>query len=224
MSASTRELESLRDRGLLEKQFDDPVQQREAATLGMWAFLSTEILFFGVLFASYTVCRVLYPHGFAAASRETDMLLGSIETAVLLVSSSFVALAVRAVKLDQRALAAWLLAGTAALGATFLTMHGFEYHKEYTEHLIPGLNFARGGPYARAIELFFCLYYFITGFHSLHVLVGTGLLGTLAVRVAMGTYGPERFTTLELSALYWHLVDIVWIFVYPLMYLVGRAG
>src|SRR5690242_3445352 len=117
MSASTRELESLRDRGLLEKQFDDPVQQREAATLGMWAFLSTEILFFGVLFASYTVCRVLYPHGFAAASRETDMLLGSIETAVLLVSSSFVALAVRAVKLDQRALAAWLLAGTAALGA-----------------------------------------------------------------------------------------------------------
>src|SRR5690348_6063059 len=135
----------LRERGLLEMQYDDPVQQREAATLGMWVFLSTEILFFGVLFASYTICRVLYPHGFAAASRETDMLLGSIETAVLLVSSTLVALAVRAIKLDQRTLAAWLLAGTAALGVTFLTMHGFEYHKEYTEHLIPGLTSRAAG-------------------------------------------------------------------------------
>ncbi|HXS72945.1 MAG TPA: cytochrome c oxidase subunit 3 [Rhodanobacteraceae bacterium] len=224
MNATTAELESLRERGLLEKQFDDPVQQREAATLGMWVFLSTEILFFGVLFASYTICRILYPHGFAAASRETDMLLGSNETAVLLVSSTLMAFGVRAIKLDQRTLAACLFAGTAALGVTFLTMHGFEYHKEYTEHLIPGLNFASGGPYARAIELFFCLYYFITGFHSLHVLVGVGVIGTLALRVARGSFGPERYTTLELAALYWHLVDIVWIFVYPLIYLVGRSG
>ena len=224
MNASTTELEDLRERGLLEKQFDDPVQQREAATLGMWVFLSTEILFFGVLFASYTICRILYPHGFAYASRETDFLLGTIETGVLLTSSSLIALGVRAIKLDQRALAAWLLAGTAALGVTFLVMHGFEYHKEWTEHLIPGLNFARSGPYARAIELFFCLYYFITGFHSLHVLVGVCVIGGLALRVSRGAFGPERFTTLELAALYWHLVDIVWIFVYPLIYLIGRAG
>ena len=217
-------LADLRDRGLLEEQYDDPLQQREAATLGMWVFLSTEILFFGVLFASYTICRVLYPHGFAAASRETDMLLGSIETAVLLVSSSCVALAVRAIKLDQRALAAWLLAGTAALGVTFLTMHGFEYHKEYTEHLIPGLNFARSGPYARAIELFFCLYYFITGFHSLHVTIGVVLLLVMAWRTWHRAYDADYHTPLELAALYWHLVDIVWIFVYPLIYLVGRAG
>jgi cytochrome c oxidase subunit 3 len=224
MNASTAKLESLRERGLLQEQFDDPVQQREAATLGMWVFLSTEILFFGVLFASYTICRILYPHGFAFASRQTDMLLGTIETAVLLTSSSLIALGVRAIKLDQRKTAAWLLTGTAALGATFLVMHAFEYHKEWTEQLIPGLNFARGGPYARAIELFFCLYYFITGFHSLHVLVGVGVIGVLALRVARGAFGPERFTTLELAALYWHLVDIVWIFVYPLIYLVGRAG
>ena len=224
MNTTAADLQDLRDRGLLEKQFDDPVQQREAATLGMWVFLSTEILFFGVLFASYTICRILYPHGFAAASRETDFLLGTIETAVLLTSSSLIALGVRAIKLDQRKLAAWLLTGTAALGVTFLVMHGFEYRKEYTEHLIPGLNFARGGPYARAIELFFCLYYFITGFHSLHVLVGVCVIGVLAVRVARGAFGPQRFTTLELTALYWHLVDIVWIFVYPLIYLVGRSG
>lgn len=208
----------------VEEQFDDPVQQREAATLGMWLFLSTEILFFGVLFASYTVCRVLHYEGFAAASRHTDMLLGSIETAVLLVSSSLIAIGVRAVRLNERRLAVWLLAGTSALGATFLILHGFEYHDEYTEHLIPGIDFAQNGVHAHEVELFFCLYYFITGFHSLHVLIGVLVILVLAIRVGRGTFGPQRHTTLELAALYWHLVDIVWIFVYPAIYLVGRAG
>ena len=190
----------------------------------MWVFLSTEILFFGVLFASYTVCRTLYPQGFAQASRRTDMLLGSIETAVLLISSCLIALAVRAIKLDRRAHATWLMAGTASLGVAFLTMHGFEYYKEYTEHLIPAIDFAQTGPQAHAVELFFCLYYVITGFHSLHVFIGVVILFTLAVRVARGAFGPQRYTTVELTALYWHLVDIVWIFVYPIVYLVGRSA
>ena len=208
----------------LEEQYDNPVQQREAATLGMWLFLATEILFFGVLFASYTVCRVLHPEGFAVASRHTDMLFGTIETAVLLTSSFLVALGVRAIKLGQRTTTSLLLLGTAALGLCFLTMHGFEYFKEYTEHLVPGIDFDQHGVYARAIQLFFCLYYFITGFHSLHVLIGVIVLTVLAIRVARGAFGPQRHTTLELAALYWHLVDIVWIFVYPLIYLVGRSG
>ncbi len=208
----------------VEEQFDDPVQQREAATLGMWVFLATEILFFGVLFASYTVCRVLYPDGFAAASRRTDMLLGTIETAVLLTSSSLIALGVRALRLNQRAWTVSLLAGTAGLGISFLVMHGAEYYKEYTEHLVPGVDFLQSGALARSEELFFCLYYFITGFHSLHVLIGVAVIAVLAVRIARGAFGPERYTTLELTALYWHLVDIVWIFVYPLIYLVGRSG
>jgi cytochrome c oxidase subunit III len=212
------------NRASIEEQFDDAVQQREAATLGMWVFLSTEILFFGVLFASYTVCRALYEEGFAAGSRLTDMLLGSVETAVLLISSCLIALAVRAVKLGQRRTAALLLGGTAALGLTFLVTHGFEYHHEYLEHLVPGLDFSRPEPLAHAIELFFCLYYFITGFHSLHVAIGVTVILVLARRVMRGVYGPERFTTVELAALYWHLVDIVWIFVYPMMYLVERAG
>jgi len=206
------------------EQFDDAVQQREAATLGMWVFLATEILFFGVLFASYAVCRVLYPQGFAAASRHTDMLLGTLETAVLLVSSTAMALAVRALKLDARRAATALLAVTACLGLAFLVMHGFEYYREYREHLIPGIDFSQEGAAARAVELFFCLYYFITGFHSLHVLTGVVIIGVLAPRVARGAFGPQRYTTLELTALYWHLVDIVWIFVYPAIYLVGRAG
>jgi cytochrome c oxidase subunit 3 len=103
-------------------------------------------------------------------------------------------------------------------------MHGFEYYKEYTEHLIPGVDFVQHGPYARAVELFFCLYYCITGFHSLHVAIGVAVILVLVVRVRHGSFGSQRYTTPELAALYWHLVDIVWIFVYPLIYLVGRSG
>lgn len=207
----------------LEEQFDDAAQQREAATLGMWVFLATEILFFGVLFASYTICRVLHPAGFAAGSSRTDMLFGTIEAIVLLTSSTAVAVAVRAIRLGQRRLCWSLLLTTAALGVLFLAMHGYEYYHEYTEHLVPGLDFRQPGPLAPEIELFFCLYYFITGFHSLHVLVGVGVMLVLTVRVARGAFGSGRFTTLELAGLYWHLVDIVWIFVYPLIYLVDRS-
>jgi cytochrome c oxidase subunit 3 len=209
---------------IVHEQYDDATQQREAATLGMWVFLSTEILFFGVLFASYTILRILHPQGFAVASRHTDMPLGTIETAVLLTSSSLIALAVRAVRLDQRRVAVWLMTGTAALGLSFLVMHGFEYYKEYTEHLIPGIDFLQPGPQSHAVELFFCLYYCITGFHSLHVAIGVVVIGVLATRVSRGTFGPQRYTYPELTALYWHLVDIIWIFVYPLLYLVGRSG
>ncbi|MGB6603781.1 MAG: cytochrome c oxidase subunit 3 family protein [Steroidobacteraceae bacterium] len=223
MSASAAQAGLQRRPPFLEEQFEDARQQREAATLGMWVFLASEILFFGVLFASYTVCRVLHPQGFAAGSRHTDVLLGTIEAIVLLLSSTVIALAVRAIRLGQRGQCWILLLATGTLGIAFLVMHGFEYYREYTEHLIPGIDFNQAGPRAPEIELFFCLYYFITGFHSLHVLVGVGVILGLAVRVARGTFGPGRFTTLELTALYWHLVDIVWIFVYPLIYLVDRS-
>ncbi|HET6806395.1 MAG TPA: cytochrome c oxidase subunit 3 [Frateuria sp.] len=206
------------------EQFDDPVQQREAATLGMWAFLATEILFFGVLFAGYTYCRVLFPQAFAAASRHTDMLLGTIETAVLLTSSCAVALSVREVQLGGRRMAVALLGLAALLGTSFLVMHGFEYYAEYGEGLIPGIHYTQQGIYARGIEVFYCLYYFITGFHSIHVAVGVALMLAMAWRTWHRAFDPDYHTPLELTALYWHLVDIVWIFVYPVIYLVGRAG
>jgi cytochrome c oxidase subunit III len=224
VSASATEVGTPEPPPFLAVQFDDLVQQHEAATLGMWVFLATEILFFGVLFASYTVCRVLFARGFAVASRHTDMLFGTLETAVLLTSSALIALAVRAIKLNQRLPAVALLLATAALGLTFLTMHGFEYYREYMEHLVPGIDFLQHGPEARAVELFFCLYYFITGFHSLHVLIGVCVILVVARRTLRRTYSAQRYTTPELTALYWHLVDIVWIFVYPLIYLVGRSG
>lgn len=206
------------------EQFDDPVQQREAATLGMWAFLATEILFFGVLFAGYTLCRVRFPEAFAEGSRHTDMLLGTLETAVLLTSSCAVALSVREVQLGGRRLATALLAVTAALGASFLVMHGFEYYAEYQEGLVPAIHWTQQGVYARGMQIFYCLYYFITLFHSLHVTIGVVLLLVMAWRTWHRAYDADYHTPLELTALYWHLVDIVWIFVYPLIYLLGRAG
>ena len=207
----------------LREQFDDPVQQREASTLGMWAFLTTEILFFGVLFAGYAFCRVMFPDAFAEASRHTDMLLGTLETAVLLTSSCAAALAVREVQLGGQRVATWLLLATAALGIAFLVMHGFEYVAEYHEGLIPGIRYTQHGPHAASMQLFFCLYYFITGFHGLHVSIGVGLLLAMAWRTHRGAFDQDYHTPLELTALYWHLVDIVWIFVYPLIYLIGRA-
>ena len=206
------------------EQFDDAVQQRGAATLGMWTFLATGVLFFGVLFAGYTICRLRFPQAFAQGSRHTNLVLGTVETAVLLLSSCLAALAVRDVELGGRRVAAWLWAGTAALGLSFLVMHGFEYHAEYGERLIPGVRYAPEGQPSAAMALFFCLYYFITGFHSLHVAIGIVLIARLSFKTWRGQFAPDYVAPLEITALYWHLVDIVWIFVYPMIYLVGRAG
>lgn len=210
--------------GEVEKQFDDPIQQRDAATIGMWIFLATEIMFFGVLFAAYTILRILHPAGFAEASRDTDLLLGSIETAVLLISSITVMLGVRAVRLEQRKLATLFFGITALLGCGFLFIHGLEYRADYFKDLIPGIDYSQSGPYLRVKELFYCLYYFITGFHSLHLLIGICVNTGIAVRVARGSYGEHNYTAVELAGLYWHLVDVVWIFVFPLLYLIGRSG
>ncbi|HET6432784.1 cytochrome c oxidase subunit 3 [Dyella sp.] len=211
-------------RAHLQEQFDQPTQQKQAATLGMWQFLATEVLFFGVLFAAYTACRYRFADGFAEAARHTHVVFGSIETAVLLISSCGAALALRNVELGGRRVAAALLAGTAALGTVFLVLHGVEYASEYREGLVPGLRFDHAGPHARAVELFYCLYFLITGFHSLHVIIGVVLMTVMAVKAWRGRFGPGYATPLENAALYWHFVDIVWIFVYPMIYLVGRAS
>jgi cytochrome c oxidase subunit 3 len=206
------------------EQFDDATQRREASTLGMWSFIATEILFFGVLFAGYTICRSKFPEAFKEGSRHTDMLMGTLETADLLISSCAIAVAVREVQLGGQRIAGWLILATAALGAGFLVMHGFEYSAEYHEGLMPGLHYTQTGPRAASMQLFFCLYYFITGFHSLHVLIGVVLLLVMAWRTLRLDFDQEYHTPLELSALYWHLVDLVWIFVFPLMYLIGRSA
>lgn len=208
----------------IQQQFDDASQQKEAATLGMWAFIATEVLFFGVLFAAYVVCRWRFPLAFVEGSAHTDFAMGTAETAILLTSGCLAAIALRQIQLDRARQSAVLLMITSALGVAFLVLHGMEYHDEFEEGLIPGIRYTQTGPDARGVELFFSLYYVITGFHSLHVLIGVVLLLVIAVRSWRGAFSSAYYTPIEITGLYWSLVDIVWIFVYPAIYLVGSSG
>jgi cytochrome c oxidase subunit 3 len=208
---------------IVARQFDDPEQQRTASDLGMWVFLATEILFFGALFTAYTATRLHDPQAFAIASRLTNVTLGSINTGVLLTSSLMMALAVRATKLGFARAAFGFLCVTGVLGLAFLGIKFTEYVLDYQDHLVPVLDFAHSGPHAGGVENFFYLYFFMTGLHSLHMLAGLAVVAVLAVMTARRRFTPEYFTPVELGGLYWHLVDIVWIFLYPLLYLVSRT-
>lgn len=205
------------------EQFDDVRQEREASTLGMWVFLGTEVLFFGVLFASYTITRIDHPEAFAAASRLTHVFIGTINTAVLLTSSLTMALAVQRVQYGRsRAVAGFLLA-TILLGLVFLGLKGFEYYEEYQEHLVPTINFAFSGPHAGDAEIFFYLYFIMTGLHALHLTLGIVVVAVIGVMAWRGHFTARYYTPVEVTGLYWHFVDIVWIFLYPLIYLVSRS-
>jgi cytochrome c oxidase subunit 3 len=200
-------------------QFATAVQQREAATLGMWTFLATEVLFFGALIAGYSAYRLIHPAAFMEAARHTKSVLGTVNTALLLTSSAFMATAVETRAAGSRRAATFCLAATACLGLAFLAIKGWEYRLEYGEQLVPGLDFdlARYGGVA---ELFFLFYFLATGLHALHLTIGIALVGGLAARTASAH--PPRGTTVRMIGLYWHFVDVVWIFLFPLIYLVGR--
>ena len=208
---------------VVARQFEDPQQQRKASDLGMWVFLATEILFFGALFVAYTATRLHDPQAFAIASRLTNLPLGSINTAILLTSSLTMALAVRATKLGLRDAAIAFLLATAVLGVAFLGIKFTEYYLDWRDHLVPVIDFAHAGPHAGGVENFFYLYFFMTGVHSIHLIIGIVTVLTLALLARRGDFSPDYFTPVELGGLYWHLVDIVWIFLYPLLYLVARS-
>ena len=206
----------------LQHQFDTVEQQRDASTLGMWVFLVTEILFFGGLFLVYTVYRAEYPLAFAEASRHLDITLGTFNTAVLIISSLTMALAVYSASLGRRkAIIAFLLA-TMALGGVFLGVKAVEYTHKFHDHLVPGPGFRFPGAGARQAEMFFSLYFAMTGLHAAHMIIGIGLLTVLVLQARKGRYGPDYYTPVEVCGLYWHFVDIVWIFLFPLLYLIGR--
>jgi cytochrome c oxidase subunit 3 len=205
------------------EQFTDAAQQRDAARLGMWVFLATEVLFFGGLFAAYLVGRVLYPGAFAEASRHTDVLIGSVNTVLLLTSSLCMSLAVRAITGGIPRAAVWWMAATLVLGVAFLGLKGLEYAGDFHKHLVPALNFRFAGSDAPAAQLFFILYFLMTGLHAIHLTVGVGLVAVLLIMSARGRFSADYYTPVELGGLYWHFVDIVWIFLYPLLYLVARS-
>ena len=204
-----------------ERQDDDTFADR-TADLGMWIFLVTELLFFGALLFAYLDGRIHWPDGFGVASRRTDVLVGTINTAVLLSSSALVALAVAAAhEPHRRRLVARLLYASAALGVVFLALKGYEYAEDWHERLLPGARFDLAG--TPGAELFFMLYFFMTSVHALHLAVGVGLLSVFA-RGSARDRPWANARRIHVAGLYWHFVDVVWIFLYPLIYLVSRHG
>ena len=204
-------------------QFASVQHRDETAELGMWVFIATEVLLFGGLVLSYFVYRHAYPQAFMAASRHTDILIGTANTAILLTSSFLVACALEALSVRAHTISRALLIGAAILGLLFISLKGFEYADEYREHLIPGINFAFDGPLANGVELFFVFYFVATALHAVHMLVGIGLLTIFAVRIDNAEESRTR-TALHSAALYWHFVDVVWIFLFALIYLPGRSS
>jgi cytochrome c oxidase subunit III len=212
--------------GELYGQYKTLEQQRETASLGMWIFLSTEVLFFGGLFMTYTLNRSQYPDVFSDASKTINLLPGAINTVVLIASSLTMALSVWASQAGRKKALTIFLIATLVLGSVFLGIKGYEYHQKYVEHHIPGwnFNFEPGADVATNAhaQLFFSLYFGMTGLHALHMIVGAGLLIWLIKQSLRGRFTPEYNTPVENIGLYWHFVDIVWIFLFPLLYLIDR--
>jgi cytochrome c oxidase subunit III len=209
------------NRGALAEQFDALTQQHEAASLGMWVFLATEILFFGSLILGYSVYRTIYPEAFREASHHLDLLLGSVNTTVLITSSLTMVLAVHSAQEGKRRALIVFLLLTMSIGVVFLGIKGTEYAHKYREHLIPGIRFEYTGAHTGPVQLFFIFYFVMTALHALHLAVGIGLLGVLVLLAWRDAFSADYYAPVETSGLYWHFVDIVWIFLLPLLYLIG---
>jgi cytochrome c oxidase subunit III len=207
-----------------QHHFETMEQQFEASTLGMWLFLVTEVMFFGGLLMAYLIYRIWYPHAWSEGSLELDIRLGGFNTVVLIGSSLTMAMGVRSAQTGSRKGTIWYLVGTMVLGLTFLVVKFFEYKHKYELHHIPGPNFSfEGAADAGQVEIFMTLYFALTGLHAAHMVIGFGLLSVILWMAVRNRFSPEWYTPVEMSGLYWHFVDIVWIFLFPLLYLVDRA-
>ena len=206
----------------LQHHFDTMGQQAEASTLGMWVFLVTEIMFFGGLFMAYLVYRHQSPQGFQEASHHLDVFWGTLNTALLIISSLTMALAVRAAQTSQKpkTQVMWLVS-TMILGAGFLGIKAIEYTEKFRDHIVPGPNFQWEGLYPKPAEQFYSLYFAMTGLHALHMVIGLGIMTVITIMAWKKQFDREYYTPVEVAGLYWHFVDIVWIFLFPLLYLIG---
>jgi len=215
----------------LQHHFADMEQQRDVASLGMWLFLGTEIMFFGGMFAAYLIYRRLYYNEFAIGSRSISIWWGTINTIVLICSSLTVALGVRAAQMGKRKLLVTLMLITMVFGVAFLGIKGYEWYQKFEEHHVPGSSFnidklIQEYPDAHLnpghAQIYFSLYFAMTGLHALHMIVGLGIFSFLTYFAWKGRYTPEYHTPIEIGGLYWHFVDIVWIYLFPLLYLIDR--
>lgn len=205
---------------LPEMQFRDLEQQRETAELGMWVFLVTELLLFGALFISYAVFRFFYPSVFAEASRHLEAGIGTINTMILIVSSLGMALAVYGARTGKRKKLLFGLVLAIVLGSAFMALKGLEYYHHYQHREFPGLAFDYTVPNAHEMQIFFFLYFAMTGLHAIHLTIGILLVCFILFRASRGAYSPAYYTPVENVGLYWHFVDIIWIFLFPLLYLI----
>jgi cytochrome c oxidase subunit 3 len=203
--------------------FKEAGHQRESALFGMWIFLATEVLFFGGMFAAYTVYRYSHWQAFQEAARYQEWYLGCLNTLVLLTSGFTMALAVDCARKGERTWLLRLFAMTWVLGATFLAIEGFEYHSKFVEHLVPGNGFQFSGSDPGSSELFFCLYFTMTGLHMFHMFVGLMLILWFGAWTQCSSHALTKRNCFEVLGLYWAFVDIVWLFLYPLFYLVNPS-
>jgi cytochrome c oxidase subunit III len=210
----------------LRVQFDTEAQQRNASALGMWLFLITEIMFFGGMFAVYTVYRNWYPDVFAIASSSLNEVIGALNTGVLLLSSFTMVMAVRAGQLGQQKMIVIFLILTLLFGGIFLGVKAYEWNEKFEEHHIPGqaafhLEGIQPGDQGHA-QLFFSIYFAMTGLHALHMVIGVGILLNLIRQARKGRFSASYYTPIDVAGLYWHFVDVIWIFLFPLLYLIDR--
>jgi cytochrome c oxidase subunit 3 len=232
-------------------QFEHEEQQRQASTLGMWIFLVTEVMFFGGLFCGYTIYRWQYPEAWIVGSHLLDIKWGAINTIVLLLSSLTMVLAIWGAQMGRRRVCAGFIILTMALGCVFLGIKVIEYRAKIEHHLVPNDNFhfdpahitvehgakharpvweGQGHNFLQALEivkppnvrLFYSFYFTMTGLHAIHMIVGEGIMAAMLFMCLKNKFSPAYYNPLEISGLYWHFVDIVWIFLFPLLYLVGR--
>lgn len=206
---------------ILREQFHEPSQQRETATLGMWIFISTEIMLFGGLFLAFTVYRMYYPRAFIAGSADMNIALGATNTAALICSSFTMALGVHSAEIGSRRFLNLFLALTMVLGAVFLGIKFTEYYLHYLDHRVPGPGFFFAGADASKAEMFFLLYFIMTGLHALHMFVGEGILFSMILRNRAGSFSAEYHTPVVLAGLYWHFVDVIWVFLFAIFYIEG---
>ncbi len=206
--------------GILAHHFSSLERQNEAMRLGMWLFLATEILLFAGLFTGYSVYRFQFPLAFAECSRHLEIALGTLNTVVLITSSFTVALSIHYARTDRRRAAALCLVITIAFALAFLGIKAVEYTAHFHEHSLPGKYYAFKEVKIPGAAMFFTMYFLMTGLHGLHVIAGMSVLSWLLWRTLQGRYSSRYYTGLEMGGLYWHLVDLVWIFLYPLLYLI----
>ncbi|HZS85649.1 MAG TPA: cytochrome c oxidase subunit 3 [Stellaceae bacterium] len=207
-----------------EMQYADLAQQGETAQLGMWIFLATEVLFFGGMMAAYLAYRMTYNADFDAAAKESVIWIGSVNTAVLVTSSLTMVMAIHAAAERERQPIVYFLLATAALGLIFLGLKGYEYVEDYNDAVVPVLNFhpKEGNP--GAVELFWLFYFYATLLHAVHLTIGIILVFFMAVRAKRGAFDAGYYAPLEVVGLYWSFVDTVWVFLFALIYPIGRSG